>query len=355
MIFGQLGDDVVQGDGSIDSAYALTPVRVGAGRDASGALVVRPSFEAVTDGDDYIEGGGGSDVVFGGLGRDDVVGGSSSLYSLLSMARRPDAGDLLFGGAGTDITRNDLGDGLHGRDSDTVVGDNGNVYRLVGATGYLTFTYDNFSEAQRLLPRAVTLLDYTPGGPDYRPDLFPGMTQERAAGSGSAAHDVWGVDEVHGESGDDTVYSGGGNDIIFGDAGDDDLIGGWGHDWISGGSGEDGILGDDGRILTSRNGSTEPLNAVTTASTQTEITTPGRIQVAVVYPTGRLNKTVDLTPFALNPMSDGFGDPLATPRYANDVVFGGLDSDFLHGGGGDDAVSGAEALPESVRTIPPTR
>ncbi|NMM32680.1 MAG: calcium-binding protein, partial [Phycicoccus sp.] len=77
MIFGQLGNDVIQGDGSIDLA-------VGASRDAAGYLVLNPSFEAATDGDEYIEGGGGSDVIFGNLGRDDIIGGSSGLFSTTS-------------------------------------------------------------------------------------------------------------------------------------------------------------------------------------------------------------------------------------------------------------------------------
>ena len=340
-IFGQLGNDVIQGDGSIDGA------QVGASRDGTGALVIAPSVAATTDGDDYIEGGGGRDVVFGGLGRDDIIGGSSDLYSLVTMTQRPDVGDLLFGGSGGAIGRNDQ-TALHGRDSDTIVGDNGQVLRIVvagaGGTSYPTFTYDSYGETVRLLPRAVVLLDYTPGGPDLSPTLFPGMTQAASAGAGTGTRDVWGADEVHGESGDDTVYTGGGNDVVFGDAGDDDVIGGWGHDWISGGAGTDGVIGDDGRIFTSRNGSTELLNGVTTANAQVEITTPGRLQVAVLFPAGRLTKTVDITPFSL----DGrFDNPLFVPRYANDVIFGGLGDDFLHGAAGDDAVSGAEALTTS--------
>ncbi|HSF98236.1 MAG TPA: Calx-beta domain-containing protein [Ornithinibacter sp.] len=345
MIFGQLGDDVIQGDGSIDGA------RVGATRGATGLLVITPSTESATDGDDYIEGGGGRDAVFGGLGRDDIIGGSSDLFSLLTMGDRPDAGDLLFGGAGTQTSRNNEAL-LHGRDSDTVIGDNGQVLRLVtvtntttGTTAYRTFTYDNYGPADvRLLPRAVVLLDYTPGGPDLNPDLFPTTTQPDSAGSGTAVEDVWGSDEVHGEGGDDTVYTGGGNDVVFGDAGDDDIVGGWGHDWISGGTGTDGIIGDDGRIFTSRNGSTEPLNGLTTANLQVEITTPGRLQVAILFPTNKLTKVVDITPFSLN---GDFDDPLFRPLFANDVIFGGLDDDFLHGASGDDAVSGAEALATS--------
>ncbi|HMC71695.1 MAG TPA: Calx-beta domain-containing protein, partial [Mycobacteriales bacterium] len=360
----QLGNDTIQGDGSIDITNTDTGHgiggRVGAGRTA-GELWIQSSREAATDGDDYIEGGGGSDVVFGDLGQDDIIGGSSNLYSLTSLSARPDDGDLIFGGAGTQTTRNTYGTSgsttlnettyLHGTDSDTIIGDNGDIFRLVsagagGTTSYLTFTYDNFTDTTRLLPRAVLLIDYTPGGPDYVPGNFGGPNLD-FPGTGATFTDVWGADEVHGESGDDTVYTGGGNDVIYGDAGDDDLIGGWGADWISGGTGDDGILGDDGRIFTSRNGSTEPLNGLNAANVQSVISTPGNIQTATIYPTGVLNKSVDLTPYALNPGSGAGGQadqPLFPSKWANDVIFGGLGNDFIHGGSGDDAISGGEAL-----------
>ncbi len=353
MIFGQLGDDTIQGDGSIDQTVgacrfsAVTGTCTGRSRDV---LVVMPSTEAATDGDDYVEGGGGRDVVFGNLGRDDLVGGSSDMFSLDSMGLRPDDSDLVFGGAGLRNGRNDAVPG-HGTDSDTIVGDNGDIQRLVGrnntiGTSYLTFTYDTYTgDTVRLLPRAVTLLDYTPGGPDFRPSWFPGSTATGydVSGAGTGTYDVWGSDELHGEGGDDTVYAGGGNDVVYGDAGDDDLVGGWGSDWLSGGTGVDGVLGDDGRILTSRNGSTELLNGLATANKQVDISTPGNAQEAVLYPTGWLNKSVDLTPYSLDP-SGRADNPLFAPRFANDVIYGGLDADFLHGGAGDDAVSGAEAL-----------
>ena len=142
-IFGQLGNDMIQGDGSIDGA------QVGASRDGTGALVITPSVAATTDGDDYIEGDGGNDVIFGNLGQDDIIGGSSDLFSLVTTTQRPDGGDLLFGGAGAAIARNDQ-TALHGRDADTIVGDNGHVLRIVvagaGGTSYPTFTYDNYGE-----------------------------------------------------------------------------------------------------------------------------------------------------------------------------------------------------------------
>ena len=58
---------------------------------------------------------------------------------------------------------------------------------------------------------------------------------------------------------------------------------------------------------------------------------------------GEIFKTVDLTPFNVDP--DPFAQDTAfEPAYANDILYGGLGNDFMHGGAGDDAMSGAEAL-----------
>ncbi len=272
MIFGQLGNDTLLGDGALADGTA-----VGRAATPPATWWSLPSVERPTDGDDYIEGGGGNDVVFGGLGQDDLIGGSSSLFSLDQPNERPDGADYIFGGAGTRAGYNaaDLaGTDAHGRDADTIVGDNGNIVRLVGRSGvdpggFVSFNYDDaYIGARPLVVRAVQLLDYTPGGPDFEPARFTTSAVCRADGFGTSdLFDRGGDDEVHGEAGDDTVYTGCGDDRIFGDGGDDDLIGGWGHDWISGGTGQDGVLGDDGRIFTSRNGTAEPLYGVV-ATTQ---------------------------------------------------------------------------------------
>ena len=266
-IWGQLGDDVIQGDGQVDSDVddlgvadwfvlepythdltaadprpALLPdgpagTRIGAWRSTDETvdetLVVHPSIERADDGDDYVEGNGGDDTVFGGLGQDDIVGDSSDLYldgllgqhlsitgtgivqidpwlvigvsddgSVLTVSGRPldelvgavtvtldstgesvalpgvvveaspnghaitlsaagfdwrtlevctgsscrpTGADLVFGGAGVDIGRNDEGDATfgadgsiltfptgHARDADVIAGDNARVLRLVG-------------------------------------------------------------------------------------------------------------------------------------------------------------------------------------------------------------------------------
>jgi len=342
-IFGQLGDDTIQGDGSI--AGKLAQNRVEADRDSEGSLTVYPSFEAETDGDDYIEGNGGDDVIFGNLGQDDIIGGSSDLFSLLTPGQRPDGSDLIFGGAGTDVSCNNPGDESddgHAQDGDMILGDNGNIFRLVdsGSGQYLTFAYDDpdfdYSGDLKIIPRAAKLLDYHIGGPDYLPN-----TDE-------IGNDIGAPDEIHGESGDDFIYGMVGDDILFGEGQDDDIIGGYGNDWISGGTGDDGVLGDDGRIYTSRNGTAEPLYGIGDLAGELDqyICTPGNIQQATINVSGELRKTVNLTPFKL-------GDPEVPqhlddydPEQADDIIFGGWGDDSLHGGDGDDAISGAEALAE---------
>ncbi|MBR9911354.1 MAG: hypothetical protein GYB33_13485, partial [Gammaproteobacteria bacterium] len=354
-IFGQRGNDTIQGDGSIASWLDETnSVSVGASRDANGLLQIQASFESSTDGDDYIEGGGENDVIFGNLGQDDIIGGNSELFGLTDASQRADGADLLFGGAGTATDRNHSGDASasgHARDADLIIGDNGNIFRIVGINGsanadqYLNFNYDNYNSdtgsLHKITVRAAQLLDYTPGGHDF--DAV------------AAATDLGAADEVHGESGDDFIYGMVGNDLLFGDGQDDDIIGGQGHDWVSGGSGDDGVLGDDGRIYTSRNSSSygESLNGIdpllasdpnTRASNGNVlnelITTPGKVQSAVINVAGQLKKTVDLTPFSVGPN----GDPLFDAAHADDIIYGGWGNDFLHGGSGDDAMSGAEAL-----------
>ena len=245
----------------------------------------------------------------------------------------------------------------------------------------------------RQVVRGVTLLDYTVGGPDFATDKFfttgtstncvTGPTQPTCSpiwsltGSTSVYYDIGGADEVHGESGDDTVYTGAGSDIVFGDAQDDDVIAGWGNDWISGGTGIDTLLGDDGRIFTSRNtGCTatssavctelaEPLYGVyklrrTDPNTRTSegdvlnefIYTPGQVQTSTINVAGKLAKAADLTIYNLGPNVDVgrnkvVDQPLYDANNSDDIIFGGWDDDFIHGGAGDDAISGSEALTSS--------
>ena len=114
-IFGQLGDDAIQGDGAVvnEAGNMIYNVAV--------TLLSTDDIDGVgTDGDDYIEGGGGNDTILGNLGQDDIIGGSS-LFGTPTPADRPDGSDVIFGGSGTRAGRNALGDlapNGHARDAD---------------------------------------------------------------------------------------------------------------------------------------------------------------------------------------------------------------------------------------------
>jgi Ca2+-binding RTX toxin-like protein len=403
-MFGQLGDDIMQGDGSVDivsdttgwqTPDGTTPFDPSAAVDPSfiipdnqstpthfmveGKYLLFHSDEAVNDGDDYMEGNAGDDRMYGNLGQDDMIGGNSTLFGLDDATAafyeipdgdfaRPDGADLIYGGAGdpTRLARNDfVGSSItepsdddpfvplenrHARDADVILGDNANIYRLVDGNGsYLEFAYDQISTYEdrgglRIIPRAVDLLDYWY---TYEPGLVPSsLSFVSLTGAG---------DLIYGESGDDIIHGQTGDDVLFGNSEDDDLYGEEGQDWISGGTGEDGILGDDGLILTSRNDLiAEPLygidalhedqgplknnETVDPLALNAEISTPGNIQRAIINVEGTLKKTVDLLAFdAALANNETLG--------VNDIIFGGLNDDWIHAGAGDDAVSGAEALP----------
>jgi hypothetical protein len=298
----------------------------------------------------------------------------------------------------------------HANDADNIVGDNGDIIRLVGINGtavatpvglgllsgsltqagmpvqsfngFLMFNYDtaSYDSTAKIVVHAVRLLDYTPGGPDFDPVHQP--------------LDIGSADEIHGESGNDTIYAQKGDDWVYGEGQDDDIIGGYGNDWISGGTGDDGIIGDDGRIYTSRNSLSavqgtagylvsvgEPLNGIAPLLSQDAdlkysngnalneyIYTPGNMQTDTINISGALKKTVDLTPFSSDPTwnsADPAGDEFSKPadkasrggydsvttQHYDDIIFGGLGSDWVHGGSGDDALSGAEALPVSYTQV----
>ncbi|MHA1215846.1 MAG: hypothetical protein ACTSPX_00790, partial [Candidatus Thorarchaeota archaeon] len=301
LLFGQLGDDIVQGDGAIYPADDLVPdvttvvvTFADIGDPDTSQVFFFEVFEASSDGDDYIEGNGGSDTLYGGLGQDDILGGSSDLFGLVTAQQRPDASDTIYGGAATAarMQRNAFvseqdpfvnPENRHALDSDMILGDNGRIFRPVGTPSvalgsFLVFDYDQSESEPRIpgiLPRAIDLLDYVPGIGDA--EEVPSVVN----GAG---------DLIHGESGDDFLHGMMGQDVIYGDSEDDDIFGESQSDLLFGGTGEDGILGDDGQIFTSRNdNSDEPLYGIegfANNELSDSLRTPGGIQEARIKTTG---------------------------------------------------------------------
>lgn len=404
-MFGGLGDDAMQGDGDLAlNASALTPVGTlieppleddTASQDFTPAQISLPDqedFLTVTDlsveflvsenldgggsddGNDYLEGNSGSDRMYGNLGQDDIIGGSSSLFGLSLGSDRPDGADLIYGGAanGSLLNRNaGFGEGeaspstqvpeaeRHGEDADTILGDNGDVHRIVDATGAAelanyanptqnalvsTSQFDLTGYEQPVVTRGVALVDY-----GYAYAVVGDTASLTFAGTGAG-------DLIFGESGDDVIHGMTGDDVAYGNSEDDDLYGEHGADFLFGGTGIDGILGDDGLITTRRNsdlfgeelfgvaalapdqtGTLKRNETADPGSLNAVIKTPGNIQLATINVEGELVKSAELTAYRADPLEDGVS--------FNDIIFGGLGTDFIHSGDGDDAVSGAEALP----------
>ena len=78
VLFGQLGNDWIQGDASAIDDLGRVTVNV-----MTRDTVIDPRTSVPiwagegTDGDDYVEGNGGDDSIWGDIGQDDLVGGSS--------------------------------------------------------------------------------------------------------------------------------------------------------------------------------------------------------------------------------------------------------------------------------------
>ncbi|SCL29749.1 Ca2+-binding protein, RTX toxin-related [Micromonospora rhizosphaerae] len=155
------------------------------------------------DGGDYAEGGPGTDWVEGEAGDDEVVGGSSTMDGAdpdVTAKGQPDAGDVLFGGAGDDVG----------------IGDNAQVSR-VGSLDPQTLRVNPAGAVTQR--RSIRLLDRQ-----------------------VAADDLLTVST--GRSGPDQISGGSGVDVLLGQDGDDAISGGRNEDYIEGNGGADRIVGD---------------------------------------------------------------------------------------------------------------
>src|SRR5260370_17213665 len=100
---------------------------------------------------------------------------------------------------------------------------------------------------------------------------------------------------------------------------------------MSGGTGDDGMLGDDGRLLTSREGFTEPLIGLTTATTQSMIATGGNLQQALINVNGELLYRAVLVPDNLDSQLRQPFTLMPRSLYASAIMYGGLGNDLMHG------------------------
>jgi len=300
-----------------------------------------------TDGNSYVEGGRGNNTIVANQGQNDIVGGNSDMFSLTLPSERASGSNLIFGESGNHAGRADCGAGTinsvndcivsangHAHDSNVITANNADIVRPVGTggqvgqappggvmspIGFLTFNYDIngfLAASERIIPRTVALLDYTPGGPDLAGQLpNPQVTGSKATNGvgdiGGTPETIDGValmkgSEIHAESGDAFIYGGPANDTIYGGGQNDTIITGYADNWVSGGYGDQCIIGGGGRCLASRDSSTygEPLygiDKIPAGQISELITTPGNVQQATINIEAALKYTALLYPYNWDP------------------------------------------------------
>jgi hypothetical protein len=491
MLFGQLGDDTIQGDGAIAPAFARAVDNAGETVLSTTVVTTHASASRSPDGCtgpagalvcDYVGDLDTVPVVRGDDGRRGLHRGQRRerhglrqprpgrhprwQLGLLQPDDRPPApgrqrppvrrrrhaprAQRRHTTAQTGTTAADV----HARDADTLVGDNGRIIRIVGVNGtplapttgtsprWMTFNYDTYDGTgaiydpnKKIVVRGVTLIDYTPGGPDFDPigvrtavngpaychDRWRGHGRHlqrpaaRSSRSATAARPARGsatsAATTRSTASPATTRPTApvANDVLYGDAQDDDLIGGWGNDWISGRApASTASSATTGRLFTSRNSATgvswnnatgtwraraaraasrrrrtastsRPRPASASRSTASRpfvatdpdpktsqgfvlnefIYTPGQVQTATINVATFLAKSVDETPYNLGPNDDGQGHlildlPLFDANNSDDIIFGGWDDDFLHGGSATTRSSAARRSARA-RSVPGSR
>lgn len=327
---GGSGDDTIEGDARL---YWGAVHSDSAADDVLKAAVSAP-YQAYTENNDHIDGGGGQDLLIGGHGADVIYGGmendtiygdwtaaeyaESNLYKRLDGADTLSGGhgnDRIYGGGGKDTINGDVG-------HDTLFGDDGNDL-IRGGSGR----------------------DVIHGGADN--------------------------DTLNGGHDNDTIYGGGGDDSLYGGestliaeegwvftlpGGSDRLYGGTGNDWLRGHDGADFLFGEDDndRLVGDAGGDRlDGGSGIDTAIyTYSGARSPGLEDgVEVSLRTG-LGKYADAEGDTLvnieNLQGSQFNDVLEgndgenrlTGMDGDDVIMGAGGNDKLYAGDGDDTLKG---------------
>ena len=270
-------------------------------------------------GDDSISGLAGNDVINGGAGNDALSGGDGDDTFLIAGTEA--RGDAIDGGSGLDKILVSGAADVSLTSFDTAASSieawQGNGAAIVGTTAADTINLSGLATVSGL-----SFLDG--GGGD---DLVTGTNF---------------ADDLRGGAGNDTLTGLAGNDVLNGGAGNDTLSGGDGNDTLIGGAGNDVQLGGDGD------------DTFVIAGTDAQADTiDGGIGTDAVSVTGAGNAT--LSNFNASTSSielwQGNGQGVVATGVADTINIGGLTGvsglTFIDGGGGNDAITGANLAPVS--------
>ncbi len=300
---------------------------------------------------DIIEGGGGADLMIGGQGNDILRGQDGNDTFLYADGEDNGAGEVVDGGAGTDMlfimnTLQALNRTFDMRGADFVsiekiAFQSRSVLRLdaneVGAgisvnlqvVDYSTYAHD---ERIELFMSTQTTLDlsgwtFVNWGSHGETIVIVGDNDDETITGSSAQDDInagGGADTIHGGEGNDTIIAHTGQDTVHGDNGDDVIKGGGAADTINGGAGNDtlhggtsgdGISGGDGNDIIYGNSGDDTING----DNGDDIVDGG--------------KHVDI-------IQGGAGNDILKGGGGGDTIQGGVGDDTIHGNSGHDILEG---------------
>jgi uncharacterized delta-60 repeat protein len=218
-----LGADGILGTGD-DQTIALTPQELLANA-------------TVNHGESYLADINGLNALYGNVGNDviDGFGGDDSLYGYggNDILLGGDGADTLVGGSGNDALNGGLGD-------DSLLGGTGNDNYIIDSLGDVIVELAGEGSADRaqtqlasysIAPFAeVEVLEYTNSSGN-----FSGTGN---SGNNTLLGNT-GDDTLDGGDGNDSLFGRSGNDSLIGGTGNDDLDGGTGNDTLAGGLGDD--------------------------------------------------------------------------------------------------------------------
>ncbi len=226
------------------------------------------NFIIGSKGNDTLNGGAGNDTLIGGLGADNLQGGAGNDLFLLASTAEFAAGEIVDGGADTDILR---------------------YTGTVAATLTLTNLVTNIEQVQ--IATAAGDASGTAAINVNAAAVANGLTI-----TGNAGNNV-----LTGTSGDDVLNGGAGNDTLNGGAGDDTLNGGDGNDvFLIGAPAEHGA----GEVIDGGAG-TDVIRFTSTTAGQTLVVAPGVTGVESVVIANAAGLTTGTTALNVNASARG--------------------------------------------------
>ncbi|WP_228014979.1 calcium-binding protein [Synechocystis salina] len=384
LIFGDGGDDIIEVTGDALASTAGHSVFGGSGNDVllvSGAAIAVNSEAGHlingNDGDDFIDVSGDASATTALIDDDAIAGhtvdgGTGNDVILISgeaFAEAADgvasAGHFVLGGSGDDFIEITGDATAIGTEPGTGAG-----HTVEGGDGNDIIEIHGDALGNGFKGHFVT------GGAGNDTILFSGDGNHFATGGdGDDKIVMTGVGNVIflGDDGEDTLVGNAGNDFLDGGAGDDFLIGGDGNDTLVGGEDDDAMFGDEGDDLFIIDAGTDFVgdlgNSTLPDGDQFQVSKNAIANIAVVgdwiaipdgppgkegtWNQGVANLEIASPLGLLVDLSDantGPGAPSPTNGFTvvgnvgDDTIVGSGDNDTLHGGIGEDEITGDESL-----------